>query len=159
SSAVCRCRPQRPVLAEEGEATPGILHGQLEHARGAGPPGVVRSCGREDVATMTRWARALFQLAFASIALLGCLRDPDTVERDLRNQIQQELPIGTDKSQVISFLRRHNIGEFVYGEKTRTIYAKIRDVARWRLSLRQRFGSSSISMRLKSSLPMRQSRS
>jgi len=82
---------------------------------------------------MTRWARALFQLAFASIALLGCLRDPDTVERDLRNQIQQELPIGTDKSQVISFLRRHNIGEFVYGEKTRTIYAKIRDVARWRL--------------------------
>jgi hypothetical protein len=82
---------------------------------------------------MTRWTRTVFELAFATITLTGC-QDPGVVERHLRQQIRQEIPIGSDKTQVIAFLRRNDIEDFFYHEKTRTLYAKIRHVAAWRLA-------------------------
>lgn len=78
---------------------------------------------------MSRCVRGLLQLIFISMTLVGC-RDPNIIEKNLRAQVQQQLRFGSDKEHVIAFLRSRNIGEFSYSEKSRILYAIMRDVAK-----------------------------
>ncbi len=78
---------------------------------------------------MSRYVGWLLQLTFIGVTLVGC-RDPNIIEKNLRTQVQEQLPIGSDKEHVIAFLRGRNIGEFSYSEKSRTLYAIMRDVAK-----------------------------
>lgn len=78
---------------------------------------------------MFRYACALLVSICIGIILVGC-RDPNLIEKNLRSQVQQQVPIGSNKENVIAFLRSRNLKEFSYSDKSRTLYAIMRDVAR-----------------------------
>ena len=74
--------------------------------------------------------RSVVGLALVGLALLGCKQSPDEIVKNLRSEIQQALPIGSNKDQVIAFLSSHGLGETSYSERTKTLYKMIRNVSR-----------------------------
>jgi hypothetical protein len=75
--------------------------------------------------------RAVVGLAVTAMALLGYKDNPDEIVQNLRSSIQHTLPMGSDKDHVVAYLQAHAIDkEYFYSDKSRTLYAIIRNVSR-----------------------------
>ena len=73
---------------------------------------------------MFRSKRVIFGILFGTIVAGRCYH-PIVAEVD--NMIKKELPVGSNQSQVIAFLKARKM-EYVYNEKEKTIYSGFRNL-------------------------------
>jgi hypothetical protein len=94
----------------------------------------------EDLAAMTKWLGALFAFFSMLIPLTVAAGSAVTVE-SLKETIARELPTGSSKERVMSFIEEHHLGgdkdpERGYSSQTNAIYGIVRNVRRSFLGLR-----------------------